>query len=291
MENTESLRLALLQCCSGKHADENQSLVLTQMARAAEQGARLMLLPENVMGMHPQGPQVLAGQSSAFLQALQSACARLKLWLVAGALPWLTRPDGAEISEGRVRAACFVIDDQGQIVARYDKIHMFDVQVADTQGAYRESDRMEPGDQVVLVDTPWGRLGLTICYDLRFAELFSALMQAGADFIAVPSAFTQITGAAHWSTLLRARAIENQVYIWAPGQCGSPYPGRFTWGHSMAVDPWGRVIAQAGDEPILLVVEADLNDLGRCRRSMPMSQQRRLPLQVSTCAQFAKKES
>ncbi|NNM50665.1 MAG: carbon-nitrogen hydrolase family protein [Pseudomonadales bacterium] len=291
MDSSGVLRLALLQCCSGKHAEENQRHVLTQMQLAAEQGAQLMLLQEHVMGMHPQGPQVLASQAADFLAALQSACARLKLWLVAGTLPWLTRPDGGLVPDGRMRAACFVIDDQGQVVARYDKIHMFDVQVDDTQGAYRESDRMEAGDKIVLVDTPWGRLGLTICYDLRFSELFSALTQAGADFIAVPSAFTQVTGAAHWSTLLRARAIENQVYIWASGQCGSPYPGRFTWGHSLAVDPWGRVVAQAGEEPVLLKVDTDLSELVRCRRSMPMSQQRRLPLQVSICAQFTNKDA
>ncbi|MGX9079570.1 nitrilase-related carbon-nitrogen hydrolase, partial [Klebsiella pneumoniae] len=140
-------------------------------------------------------------------------------------------------------ACSLLIDDQGERVARYDKLHLFDVDVADNRGRYRESDDFAHGQRVVVADTPVGRLGLTVCYDLRFPELFAALREAGAELISVPAAFTAVTGEAHWEPLLRARAIENQCYVAAANQGGTHETGRQTWGHSMVIDPWGRVLA------------------------------------------------
>ncbi len=178
---------------------------------------------------------------------------------------------------GRVRTACHVIDSDGEVVARYDKIHLFDVDLDDSQGSYRESATFEPGEAVVCVNTPLGRLGLSVCYDLRFPEIYRALQQQGAELLAVPAAFTELTGQAHWQVLLRARAIENQCYVIGSAQGGRHSPTRVSWGHSQIVDPWGGVLAECGGPaPGLAVAGRDAGEQARLRRRMPVGRHRRL---------------
>ena len=171
---------------------------------------------------------------------MNSAARDLRLWIVAGTLP--LPPEGQP--EAKANACSLLIDEHGERVARYDKLHLFDVDVADARGRYRESDDYAFGQKIVVADTPVGRLGLTVCYDLRFPELYTALREAGAELITAPSAFTAVTGAAHWQVLVRARAIETQCYLLAAGQGGVHPRGRETFGHSAIVDPWGRVLAE-----------------------------------------------
>jgi nitrilase len=190
--------------------------------------------------------------------------------LVGGTVPLRTA------DPQRVAAACLVYDAGGARAARYDKIHLFDVDVPGG-GAYRESASIAPGPaNPVVVDTPAGPLGLSVCYDLRFPELFRRLVAGGAEILAVPSAFTDRTGAAHWESLLRARAIENQCYVVAPGQWGEHPGGRRTWGHSMILDPWGGVLAQHGDGTGVVVADAAREPLRALRRSFPVLDHRRL---------------
>ncbi len=275
------MRCAILQLCSGPDVRKNLHNVVDGMRMAQQQGAHVVALPENVMAMHPDGPQAVVEQAQWFLQQLQIAAAQTELWLIAGTLPWPTRPDGVSVPGGRVRAACFVVDAAGKIVGRYDKIHMFDVALNDFTGIYRESERIEPGTEVCVITTPWGILGLSVCYDLRFPELYIRLVQEGAEWITIPSAFTRLTGAAHWNTLVRARAIETQSIVIAANQAGSPYAGRETWGHSLAVSPWGEIWLDLGDGESssgyqLATVELDFGQVQICRQKMPIAAQRRL---------------
>jgi nitrilase len=199
-------------------------------------------------------------------ETLAAMARRFGLWIVAGTLP--LRGQG-----NRVRASSLVFDDRGQCAARYDKIHLFDVQVSDTE-AHEESRTIEPGEQLVVVDTPAGRLGLSVCYDVRFPELYRALALKGAELFTVVSAFTRVTGAAHWSVLLRARAIENQCVVLAPNQCGTHASKRETYGHSMVIDAWGDVIAQLDDKEGVVSAEIDLQALHALRRTFPVTTHR-----------------
>jgi nitrilase len=266
-------KVAIVQLVSGKDWQANLQRCAEHIGQAAEQGARLVLLPENFAvfdtgQLLERGAQerTTAGPIRRFL-AEQS---RLHgVWLVAGSLPILA-DDGQ-----RVRAASLVLDDQGVERARYDKIHLFDVEVADSQGRYRESDQIEPGEQLVLVDTPVGRLGLSICYDLRFPELYQRLVALGAELFSVPAAFTKVTGQAHWQVLLRARAIENQCFVLAANQGGRHSAKRETYGHSMVIDPWGDILGCHADGEGLLLVDIDLEQLRQRRRQMPVLKHRR----------------
>lgn len=270
--------VAAIQMVSGESLQDNLTEAKALLEGAAAAGARVAVLPENFAIL--KTAQMLAqgrregqgdGEIRAFL-ALQAR--RLGLWIVGGSLPY-ARPS-AEAPE-RVRASCFVLDDSGREVARYDKIHLFDATVNDAQGQYRESDTFEPGDQVVTVATPAGVLGLAICYDLRFPELFRGLRERGADWVALPSAFTYMTGEAHWSPLIRARAIENQMWMVAAGQGGLNSPRRRTYGHSMVVDPWGSVLAEKDDEGRGWVsATLDPTRLDEVRQRMPVWEHRRL---------------
>jgi len=217
---------------------------------------------------------------------LRQTARDLGLWLVAGTLP--LPPDGQP--EARARACSLLFDNQGQRVARYDKLHLFDVDVADQRGRYRESDDYACGEQLVLADTPCGRLGLTVCYDLRFAELYIALRQAGAELISAPSAFTAVTGAAHWQVLTRARAIESQCAILAANQGGMHPGGRQTFGHSAIIDAWGRVLAEQAAGSGVLLATVDVAEQQAIRQRMPVEEHRRfqlvgpLPTSVVECA-------
>jgi len=186
------------------------------------------------------------------------------VWIVSGTVPLEANADN------KVRAACLIYDDKGERVARYDKIHLFDVSVPETNEEYRESDSIEEGDQPLVIDTPFGRVGIAVCYDLRFPEHFRKLQEQGVDIVIVPSAFTAETGAAHWEVLLRARAIENLCYIIAPNQGGFHLNGRKTFGHSMVVDPWGVILDCYKTGAGFVSAEIDLQQLAKVRASFPV---------------------
>lgn len=263
-------KVAAIQMNSLAEPEDNFLQAVALLRHARDQGAVLALLPEMFLSMDGKRYQDLARDMS-WVDRLGDVARDLGLWLVAGAVPQ-PAPDPAE---PRVRSACLVFDDQGELVARYDKVHLFDVAVGDSQGQYRESERFCPGDAVVVVDTPAGRLGLSICYDLRFAELYRLLREQGAELLAVPAAFTWKTGAAHWEILLRARAIEQQCYLLAADQCGWHDSRRQTWGHSQIIDPWGTTLAQLEHEPGVVCSNIDLAELQHLRQNMPVVEHRR----------------
>ena len=265
------MSVAVIQMVSQDDLLANLRAARVLLERAAANGSRLAVLPENFVAMGRRDFQHI-GEAEAVgdgpILPWLSACARdLGLWLVGGTLP--LPPDGD--ARGQVRACSLLFDDLGQRVARYDKLHLFDVDVADTRGRYRESDDFAYGEHIVVVETPVGRLGMTVCYDLRFPELYSALRAAGAELISVPSAFTAVTGAAHWEILVRARAVETQCYVLAAAQ-GGTHPGpRDTHGDSMIVDPWGAVIARHDQGEAVLIADRDPEQQLSIRTRMPVA--------------------
>ena len=271
--------MAALQMVSGRDLESNLDQARGLLEQAAKQGARVAVLPENFALFHTQQMRTQAelerGGNGPVRTFLRAEAKRLGLWIVGGSSPSAERPDGSLI-ETRVRAVCWLVDDRGETVARYDKIHLFDAEVGDEQGRYRESDTFEPGSELVVADTPAGRLGMSICYDLRFPELYRDLVAKGADWVTVPSAFTWKTGQAHWEVLARARAIENQVWLCGVDQGGRHDARRRTWGRSLFVDPWGEVVARLEEGPGLLVVEIDLEKQAQLRERMPVLAHRRL---------------
>ncbi|WP_432210185.1 carbon-nitrogen hydrolase family protein [Marinobacter alkaliphilus] len=272
-------QVAAIQMVSGHNLAGNLAEAEALLRDAAAQGAKVAVLPENfavlaTAQMRECGRQESGGES-VIRRFLSEQAERLGLWIVGGSMPLATRPDGSDVPD-RVRASCIVYNDQGEEVARYDKIHLFDAMVEDSHGQYRESDTFEPGDQVVTVDTPAGRLGMAVCYDLRFPELFRALREQGAEWVCLPSAFTWQTGDAHWHPLIKARAIENQVWVVAPGQGGQNSERRKTYGHSLICDPWGRVVTELDEGPGLVVADLDMEKLNQVRARMPVWEHRRL---------------
>ncbi|WP_193163710.1 carbon-nitrogen hydrolase family protein [Microbulbifer hainanensis] len=275
-----------VQMISGDCVADNLARAHSLLVEAASRGAQLVLLPENFAHLSDRGsfaaaePFAADGAASAEYQpiqhALQTWAAELGLWLVAGAIPLSERPDGAAVQGRRSRSACLLYDDRGALRARYDKIHLFDVEVADAAGSYRESASIEPGDDTCVAPSPWAELGLSICFDLRFPELYRQLAIAGAEVFLVPAAFTHTTGQAHWMTLLRARAIENGCFVIAANQGGSHSPKRRTWGHSAIIDPWGDIVAEAGEGEAVITAMLEGNKLAAVRRSMPLLDMRRL---------------
>lgn len=279
MSERVSNRVAAIQMVSGHDIEANLAEAKRLMTEAAAQGASVAVLPENFAVLSTRqmvdcGRQE-AGPEPVIRSFLSEQAKNLGIWIVGGSMPVARRPDGSDIGD-RVRATCLVFDDQGQEVARYDKIHLFDAMVEDAHGQYRESDTFEPGEQVVTVDTPAGKLGLAICYDLRFPELFRLLREQEVDWICLPSAFTWQTGDAHWYPLIRARAIENQVWVVAPGQGGQNSERRRTYGHSAIVDPWGRILSEIDEGPGVVVGELDRETLKDIRTRMPVWEHRRL---------------
>ncbi len=287
----KSTIVAAVQMVSKANVTENLQTAGRLIAAAANTGAALVVLPEN-FAVLDGGPLAQfaerEGDSNGQIQKfLATQAARHQIFLVAGTIPLVSRPvqfsaEGnfsAEVSlitDGRVRPASLLFDPQGKQIARYDKIHLFDVEVADKQATYKESRSFEPGDQVVAVDTPIAKLGLSICYDLRFPELYRRLQGLQVELITVPSAFTQVTGAAHWEVLLRARAIENQCFVVAANQGGVHNATRETYGHSMIIDPWGEVIACLARGEGVVHAPIDLDKLHDLRRRMPVAKHRRL---------------
>lgn len=266
-------KVAVIQMVSGADWQENLNSAATLIAEAAAQGAELVLLPENFAVFRATAYEERGAEeqhsSGPIRQFLAAEAKRNNIWLVGGSIPVLGNTDY------HVRAACFVVDNQGVEQARYDKIHLFDVDVADAHSSYRESDQIEPGADAVLVDTPLGKLGLTICYDLRFPLLYQKLVEQGAQLLTVPAAFTKVTGEAHWEVLLRARAIETQCFVLAANQGGQHSKTRATYGHSMIIDPWGRVLASRDEGPGVVVADIDLQAQTEIRRKMPVMQHRK----------------
>lgn len=272
-------QVAAIQMVSSHDIEGNLAEAARLLQQAASEGATVAVLPEN-FAVLATAQMLACGRQEAspepvIRRFLSEQAKTLGLWLVGGSMPLATRPDGSEVPE-RVRASCLVYNDQGQEVARYDKIHLFDAMVEDAHGVYRESDTFEPGDQVVAVDTPAGKLGLAICYDLRFPELFRALRVQDVDWVCLPSAFTWQTGDAHWHALIRARAIENQIWLVAPGQGGQNSPRRKTYGHSLICDPWGKVVCEIEEGPGLVRADLDSERVRELRARMPVWQHRRL---------------
>ncbi|MCY1172343.1 Deaminated glutathione amidase [compost metagenome] len=267
--------LAVIQMVSQDDVVANLGQARALLEQAAEGGAQLAVLPENFAAMGRRDSAAI-GRAEAMGQGpilpwLKQTARDLKLWIVAGTLP--LPPQGHV--DAKAHACSLLVDDRGEQVARYDKLHLFDVDVADNRGRYRESDDYAHGHNVVVADTPVGRLGLTVCYDLRFPELYSALREAGAELITAPAAFTAVTGAAHWEVLIRARAIETQCYILAAAQ-GGTHPGpRETFGHAAIVDPWGRILAEQAQGPAVLLAERDSSEQASIRARMPVSSHRR----------------
>lgn len=263
---------AVIQMNTRDDVRANLDAAARLLKQAAGEGTQLAALPENFAFMGTRENDKLAHAEDpgrGWIQDFLSKTAQtLKLWIVAGTIP-LKAPDG------RVFAANRVFDASGAPVARYDKIHLFDVAVGDE--TYRESASIAPGAvRTVVVETPVGRVGLSVCYDLRFPELYRALAAQGAEILCVPSAFTARTGAAHWEVLLRARAIENQCHVLAPGQCGEHPGGRKTHGHSMIVDPWGTRLGQKPDGEGVVVAEISPTQRDELRQTFPSLTHRRL---------------
>ncbi|MCP4597268.1 carbon-nitrogen hydrolase family protein [Neptuniibacter sp.] len=269
-------KVAVAQMLSGEDLEENLQQAGFLAEEAVEQSADLLLLPENFAMLDSKALITLAKteQESGKIQEFIANLAKQHgLWVIAGSVPLLCAE--ADSGEEKVYASCLVYDDQGQLQARYDKIHLFDVDVADAHSSYRESDFIQHGKDLVVVSTPFGNIGLSICYDLRFPEQFQKLRNMGAEILTVPSAFTYVTGQAHWEVLLRSRAIENQCYVLAANQGGQHSKSRQSWGHSMIVDPWGEVIEEREQPgPGLVVADVDLNLLHEKRKAMPVQQHR-----------------
>lgn len=277
-------RVAALQMISGNDVAANLASAARLIERAANDGAQLLVLPEAFALFGSGGQRELAlGESGAQPRVrdfLAEQAQRYDVWIVSGTIPLFdtANPLGATPESQRPKAACLLFDNNGGEVARYEKIHLFDVDVGDRQGSYRESDTYSPGDKVIVADTPFGRLGLAVCYDLRFAELFQLMRERGAEIIALPSAFTRKTGLAHWLPLLRARAIETQCYFVGANQGGIHTPKRQTSGGSVIIDSWGNVCAETGFGECVISANVDRDKIQRERAAMPVSQHRRFKI-------------
>ena len=259
------VKIAGIQMASGPQVSANLSEAERLIEIAAAQGARIIALPEYfaIMGLKDSDKvKVREQEGSGQIQRFLSKMAKKhQVWLIAGSIPLAT-----ETTDKKVRNSCLVFDATGQLVARYDKIHLFGLDLGNEH--YHEKSTIEPGNQVVVVDnTPVGRIGLSICYDLRFPELYRAMGEV--DLIVVPSAFTHTTGQAHWEVLLRARAIENLAYLMAPAQGGLHPSGRRTWGQTLAIDPWGQVLAQQAEGPGVVLAECDWARVQELREQLP----------------------
>ena len=262
---TGTFRIALLQMQTGNDLAANLDAVERMTREAAQGGAHFVMTPEYALMMDGSGrvmrERALPPDGGAALAKLQALARELSLWLLVGSLT-LKADDERMVNRSYLLAA------DGSVVATYDKIHMFDVTLPDGK-VIRESSAYCPGDRAVTGETPWGRLGLTVCYDLRFPQLYRALAQAGAVYLTIPSSFQRATGKAHWHTLLKARAIENACFVFAPAMCGEHPGNRTTYGHSLVVDPWGEVLADGGEAPGVVFADVDQARIAKVRNMLP----------------------
>lgn len=283
-------KVAAVQMVSTGDLDANLVSAQRLIEAAATEGAELILLPEvfAVLEGGPMRPFAEEFGDGPIQSFLAEQAQQHEVILVGGTIPLSSRPhldsDDPEywIAGNRVRPASLVFGHDGSCLARYDKMHLFDVSVNDSQTTYSESRSYEAGNEIVCVDTELGRLGLSVCYDLRFPELYRELFRLQAEIVTVPSAFTRVTGEAHWETLLRARAIENQCFVLAAGQGGKHSERRETWGHSMVVDPWGTVLSEIASGEGIAVAEIDLDYLRDVRSRMPLREQQKLDISHGT---------
>ena len=272
-------KIAAIQMASGPNVQSNFDSAIKLIDEAVKKEAKLIVLPENfaLMAMtedervsHAEKPG-----EGVMQDFLSNQSKKHGVWLVGGTIPMISDIDG------KARAACLLFNDQGEQVARYDKIHMFDVVLQDNSESYNESATTDAGDEAVVVDTPFGRLGLAVCYDLRFPELFRTMNDYGMEICVLPSAFTAITGKAHWEPLVRARAIENLCYMVASAQGGFHINGRETYGDSMIVDPWGNVLDRLPNGTGVIIADIDKEFLQKTRQNFPVLEHRRLNCKIS----------
>ena len=266
--NTSAFKAAMIQMRAGLAPAANIDVAARMIGEAKSAGADYVQTPEmtNILAANREQlfSVIVDEVADTSLATLRELARKLGIYIHVGSL-------AIKISPDKAANRSFLIDPKGDIAARYDKIHMFDVDLAGGE-SYRESNSYRPGEQAVLSDLPWGRLGLTICYDLRFPALYRALAEAGAGMLTIPSAFTQQTGEAHWQVLIRARAIENGCFVFAAAQAGKHENGRETYGHSLIVDPWGRILAEGGTEPGVVMAEIDLAEVAKARARIPSLQ-------------------
>ena len=265
MASAPKMKAACIQLNSGMDPTENITRASEMIARAAADGAELIATPENtsflVAGKKDMMARAEPEDGNSQLAAFRVLAAELKVHLLIGSI-------AVRVEENRCANRSFLISPAGAVTASYDKIHMFDVDLGAGE-SYRESNQHRPGTKPVLANTPWGGLGMTICYDLRFPQLYRHLARRGADLLAVPSAFTVGTGKAHWHVLLRARAIETGCFVLAPAQTGAHECGRQTYGHSLIIGPWGEVLADGGTEPGTIMADLDMAAVAEARRRLP----------------------
>jgi predicted amidohydrolase len=263
-----TFKAAMIQMRSGLTPGANSDDAARMIGEAKSAGADYVLTPEMTNILAARREQlfsvVVEEEADTSLATLREVARKLGIYVHIGSL-------AIKISPDRAANRSFLIDPKGDILARYDKIHMFDVDLAGGE-SYRESRNYRPGELAVLADLPWGRLGLTVCYDLRFPALYRALAEAGATMLAIPSAFTKQTGEAHWHVLMRARAIENGSFVFAAAQGGKHENGRDTYGHSLIVDPWGSIIAEGGTEPGVIMAEINPAEVASARARIPSLQ-------------------
>jgi deaminated glutathione amidase len=266
MISTTRLHVACIQMTTVNDMDTNIATVEILVREAASKGATFIATPENSFFMRAKDCDdvpLFPMESHRALLHTQKLAKELKIWILIGSI-FIPAPQHAEKWYNR----SVLINDEGEIVTHYDKIHLFDASFGENK-YYRESARIVAGNQVVLADTPWGKMGMTICYDVRFPHLYRDLAKHGVDMLAIPAAFARITGEAHWHILLRARAIENGAFVIAPAQCGI-HPGeKQTFGHSLIINPWGEIIAEAADEPCVISAEIDMAMVTKIRTQLP----------------------
>ena len=265
MPSATIFRAALVQLRSGREIARNMVTALDLIRRAVAEGARYIQTPENTPLMELDSNRLFESirseRDTAVLGEFADIARDLRIWLHVGSL-------AVKIDNSKAANRAFVFAPDGSVAARYDKIHMFDVDLPSGE-TYRESKNYEPGGAAVNIRLPWGVLGITTCYDLRFPEQYKALAKAGADYLAVPAAFTKVTGEAHWHVLLRARAIETGCFVLAAAQGGLHENGRSTYGHSLIISPWGEILAEAGDEPCVIAAEIDPAEVAAARQRIP----------------------
>lgn len=271
-------QLACIQMASGPNVHGNLHECGRLIAKAVDAGAQGVVLPEHfaLMGMKETDKlDIMEEYGSGPIQDfLAESASRYNVWIVGGSIPLKSN------DPKRVRTSSLLYNDSGEVVARYDKIHLFDVQLPEARESYHESASIEPGDDVVVADTPFGKMGLCVCYDIRFPELFRLLLDEGMEILVVPSAFTAFTGKAHWHPLLVTRAIENQCYVAASAQGGYHVSGRETHGHSMIIDPWGTILDELPSGAGFVIADIDRAKLEMTRKNFPVIKHRRLSCKI-----------
>ena len=272
-------KIAAVQMASGTNISANLIEVSRQISNAVTAGAKLVVLPESfaIMGLQ-DSDQVKVAEDEGIgpiQNFLSEQAKKNKIWIIAGTVPINLESNNTEY-EKKIYAACLVYDEKGEKVSRYDKIHLFDVHLEKSNETYNESETIQAGNKAVVVETPFGKIGLSICFDLRFPELFRQLVLLGAEIIVVPAAFTVSTGKAHWEVLLRARAIENLCYVIASAQGGYHVNGRETYGDSMIVDPWGVVLDRLAQGSGYVIADIDIEDINSIRKKFPVLENRKI---------------